>query len=171
VAIGLYLLVDRLDGIPVAAIVGMRIVHGLAQAGMFSVLFTYAADIVPAARRAHGIALFGVSGLIPLALGGLLGDLVIVDGDYARLYQLSAACALVGLLLSRPLPETRTGGPSRSFFAAARAVELRPLWFVGTSFAMGLAAYFVFLKTYLLEAPHIGTMGLFYVTYACPAVV
>lgn len=171
VAIGLYLLVDRLDGIPVAAIVGMRIVHGLAQAGMFSVLFTYAADIVPAARRAHGIALFGVSGLIPLALGGLLGDLVIVDGDYARLYQLSAVCALVGLLLSLPLPETRTGGPSRSFFAAARAVELRPLWFVGTSFAMGLAAYFVFLKTYLLEAPHIGTMGLFYATYACAAVV
>ncbi|PRP96501.1 major facilitator superfamily transporter [Enhygromyxa salina] len=167
----LYLVVDAVPGAGWGAIAGVRVVHGFAQAAMFSVLFTVAADLVPASRRAHGIALFGVSGMIPMAVGGLLGDFVIVDGDYRPLFVVSGACALAGLLVSLPLPETRRGGPSRSFFAAAAAPELRPLWFVGCCFAMGLAAYFVFLKTYLLEAPKLGTMGMFFTTYAIAAVL
>jgi MFS family permease len=167
----LYLAIDTLPGIVWPAIAGVRVVHGFAQAAVFSVFFTYAADIVPASRRAEGIALYGISGMIPMALGGLLGDLVIVDGDYRVLFTITGVCALAGTLLSLPLPETRRGGPSRSFFAAASARELRPLWFVGTSFAMGLAAYFVFLKTYLLAAPELGTMGLFFSVYTVSAVL
>ena len=149
----------------------VRVVHGMAQAAMFSVLFTYAADIVPAERRAEGIALYGISGMIPMAVGVLLGDAVIVEGDYSRVFMLACGCAVAGLLVSSLLPETHRGAPGRSFFAAARAPELRPLWFVGTAFAMGLAAYFVFLKTYLLEAPQLGSMTLFFTTYAIAAVL
>jgi predicted MFS family arabinose efflux permease len=167
----LYLLVDTIPGPGWFAIAGVRLVHGLAQASMFSVLFTVAADLVPAERRAEGIALFGISGMIPMAVGGLLGDLVIVDGDYRNLFWITSACAVGGLISSLARPETRRGGPSRSVFAAARAPELRPLWFVGTAFAMGLAAYFVFLKTYLLQAPELGTMSMFFGTYAVSAVV
>jgi MFS family permease len=167
----LYLLVDRLPLDAWFAVAGVRLVHGLAQAAMFSVLFTVAADLVPASRRAEGIALFGISGMIPMAVGGLLGDLLIVDGDYRGLFWVTSGCALLGLLSSLALPETRRGGPSRSFFAAALATELRPLWFVGAVFAMGLAAYFVFLKTYLLERPELGTMSLFFGTYALAAVL
>lgn len=167
----LYLAVDTLPDDSWTAIAGVRLVHGVAQAAMFSVLFTMAADLVPAARRAEGIALFGISGLIPMAVGGLLGDVVIVDGDYRNLFWITSACAVLGLLCSLTLPETRRGGPSRGFFAAARAPELRPLWFLGTAFAMGLAAYFVFLKTYLLERPEVGTMSMFFSAYAIAAVI
>jgi predicted MFS family arabinose efflux permease len=167
----LYLALDLLADPSWLAIVGVRVVHGVAQAGMFSVLFTFAADIVPAERRAEGIALYGISGMIPMAVGVLLGEWVIVDGDYTRVFQLAGVCALAGLLASALLPETRSGAPGRSFFTAARAPELRPLWFVGTSFAMGLAAYFVFLKTYLIEAPELGSMSLFFMTYAIAAVL
>jgi MFS family permease len=167
----LYLLVDAHPSW--AAITAVRLVHGLAQAALFSVLFTIAADLVPERRRAEGIALFGISGMIPLAIGGLLGDWVIVDGDYRPLFWITSACAGLGLVCSLLLPETRrlSGGPGRSFLAAAMAVELRSLWFIGTAFAMGLAAYFVFLKTYLLEQPQIGTMGTFFSTYAIAAVL
>lgn len=167
---GLYLLVDALPGPSWAAVVGVRLAHGLAQAALFSVLFTVAADMIPASRRAEGIALFGISGLIPLAVGGLLGDAVIINGDYRDLFWITSVCAALGLLCSLGLPETRRGGPSRSFFAAALAPELRPLWFIGAGFAMGLAAYFVFLKTYLLESPELGTMGMFFTAYAVSAV-
>jgi MFS family permease len=166
----LYLVVDAMPNSWVA-IAGVRLVHGVAQAAMFSVLFTMAADLVPAARRAEGIALFGISGLIPMAVGGLLGDLVIVDGSYRNLFWITSACATLGLLSTLPLAETRRGGPARGFLAAARAPELQPIWFLGTVFAMGLAAYFVFLKTYLLEAPQLGTMSLFFGTYAGAAVL
>lgn len=167
----LYLLVDSLALDSWTAIAGVRLVHGVAQAAMFSVLFTVAADLVPADRRAEGIALFGISGLIPMGIGGLLGDLVITDGDYRNLFWITSACAVLGLACSLSLPETHRGGPSRGFLAAARAPELRPLWFVGTVFAMGLAAYFVFLKTYLLETPSLGTMSMFYGVYALAAVL
>jgi len=167
----LYLLVNALPGPAWGAVAGVRLVHGVAQAAMFSVLFTVAADMIPASRRAEGIALFGISGMIPLAVGGLLGDWVIVNGDYRGLFIITSGCAALGLLCSLALPETRRGGPSRSFFAAALAPELRPLWFIGAGFAMGLAAYFVFLKTYLLQSPEIGTMGLFFTTYAASAVL
>jgi MFS family permease len=170
-AIMLYLGLDRLVDPSWLAIVGVRVVHGIAQAAMFSVLFTYAADIVPNARRAEGIALFGISGMIPMAVGVLIGDWVIVDGDFTLAFELAGACALAGLLASALLPETLRGAPGRSFFAAARAPELRPLWFVGTSFAIGLAAYFVFLKTYLIEAPQLGSMTLFFTMYAVSAVL
>ncbi len=155
------------------AVTSVRIVHGVAEAMLFSVLFTYAADIVPAGRRAQGIALFGISGMLPLAVGGLLGDWLIVDGDYAPLLWTALGCAVVGLLVSLPLPETRTAGnvPTRSFVAAVLAVDLRPLWFMGVAFSIGLAAYFTFLKTYLIAAPQLGSMGLFFGTYALAAVV
>ena len=48
----------------------VRILHGLASAMLFTSLFTYAADVVPAARRTQGIAIFGISGLMPIGLGG-----------------------------------------------------------------------------------------------------
>src|SRR5262245_37198059 len=76
-----------------AEIACVRVVHGVAQAAMFSVLFTYAADIVPAERRAEGIALYGISGMIPMAVGVLLGELVIVEGDYSRVFMLACGCA------------------------------------------------------------------------------
>ncbi len=168
----LYWAIDLVGDPSHAAIVGVRIVHGFAQAAVFSVMFTYAADIVPAKRRAEGIAVYGVSGLIPMGVGVLLGDVVIVDGDYTRVFQLSCGCALAGLLSSALLPETRRGGvPGRSFLAAVREPQLRPLWFIGTAFSMGLAAYFVFLKTYLLDAPQLGSMTLFFSTYAIAAVL
>ena len=169
-ATALYLWTDTLAGVPWGALILVRVVHGVAEAALFSVLFTIAADIVPAERRAEGLAIFGVSGLVPLGLGGILGDVVIVAGDFAPLFWITGGCALLGLLASLPLPETRRGGPSRSFLAAARAPELRSLWFVGTCFAVGLAAYFVFLKTYLITYPEIGSMSLFFSVYVAAAV-
>ena len=48
----------------------VRILHGIAEAMLFSAFFTYAADHVPAANRTQGLALFGVSGMLPISLGG-----------------------------------------------------------------------------------------------------
>ncbi|NJK31690.1 MAG: MFS transporter [Deltaproteobacteria bacterium] len=53
--------------------------------------------------------------------------------------------------------------------AAALAPELRPLWFIGIAFAIGLSAYFTFLKTYLLAHPGLGSMGQFFGAYALAA--
>jgi MFS family permease len=80
----------------------VRIVHGIAEAMLFAALFTHAADLIPPARRTEGMALFGVSGLLPISLGGLLGDLILQRAGYAQLFETSTAFA-AALVLALPL--------------------------------------------------------------------
>ena len=45
-----------------------RILFGVGTGALFTAYFTLAADIVPPSRRTEGIALFGVTGLLPLVV-------------------------------------------------------------------------------------------------------
>ncbi len=149
----------------------IRAVHGVATAMIFSALFTYAADIVPEKRRTEGIALFGVSGLLPIAIGSLIGDAVLAFVDYRELFYITVGFAACGLLLSFPLEEPRRAehvDPSRGFFSAAFQKNLMPLWFIGTAFATSLSAVFIFLKIFVLDTG-IGSVGLFMGAYAFSA--
>jgi MFS family permease len=152
----------------------VRVLHGLAEALLFTGLFTLAADWVPTGRRTEGLALFGVSGMLPISLGGLLGDVILQRAGYGELFLAASGAALTSLLLSLPLvdrPRDRTHEePSRGFAAAAAQRDLLPLWFAGTIFAIALAAVFTFIKRFVMETG-IGSVGLFFTTYAGAAVV
>ena len=149
----------------------VRCLQGLAVGAIFSSLFTYAADIIPPAKRTQGIALFGVSGMLPMSLGGLLGDAVLAQWDYRELFFITAALALAALLLSLPLPEpdrSRTMG--RGFFGVLRQPDLMPVWFVGSMFATALAGLFAFLKGYTEDALGFGSVGVFFSWYTGAAI-
>ncbi len=146
----------------------VRIGHGIAEAMLFAALFTQAADLVPAARRTEGIALFGVSGLLPISLGGLLGDVILTHAGYARLFQASIAFAAASLALSLPLRDhrpARDAMPARSFLASVTERDLLPLWFIGFVFASAITATFTFLKTFVMETG-LGSVGLFFSAYS-----
>lgn len=159
-------------------IYAVRVLHGLADGMLFSVMFTIAADIVPADRRTEGMSLFGISGMLPMSLGALLGEWVLgADPSatgYAGLFWVAAACSTVGLLLSTTLPDSRpvttSHGPPTSFSAAAFAPSLRPLWWVGSGFAFALASYFTFMKTYVLDR-ELSSVGQFFTIYSVTAIV
>ena len=157
------------------ALVFVRIFHGLAEAMLFSALFVLAADYIPASRRTEGIALYGVSGILPISLGGLLGDAILARGSYPVLFATSAAFAALSLLVSlplrdRPRPPHHDDVPSRGFAAAAAQRDLLPLWFIGTVFATALSAVFTFVTTFVIETG-IGSVGLFFSFYSGAAVV
>jgi MFS family permease len=152
----------------------LRILHGVAEALLFTALFTYAADLVPARRRTEGIALFGVSGMLPIALGGILGDVILARAAFGAVFGLAAGLALVSFLLSLPLPE-RPRAPalveaSRGFRASLAQRNLLPLWWIGTLFALALASAFAFLKRFVDETG-IGSVSGFFGAYAGMAVV
>ena len=164
-----YLLVQT----PGPLLVGVRIVHGIAQAALFSGMFTLAADIVPSSRRAEGIALFGISGLLPLGVGGLLGDWAVQGDDYSLLFQLTAAFALVAWILSLPLRESRppnVEGEQVRYIDTVRSPALVPIWVLGTLYATALSAYFAFLKTYV-EETGVGSVGMFFAAYSISAIL
>ena len=90
----------------------VRILHGLAEAMLFTSLFTYAADCVPASRRTEGLALFGVSGMLPISFSGLLGDAVLARSGYSELFLAALGFAALALLFSLPLRDRPLGGES-----------------------------------------------------------
>jgi MFS family permease len=152
----------------------VRLAHGMAEAMLFSAFFTLAADLVPAARRTEGLALFGISGMLPIALAGVLGDVLIARTGYTGMFGCAAALAALSLALSLPLRDVRSGrgdgAPARGFLAGAAQRDLLPLWLLGTVFAMGLAAIFTFAKTFVL-ASGLGSLSVFFGAYAGAAVV
>lgn len=151
----------------------VRVVHGVAEAMLFSVMFTIAADVIPESRRAEGMALFGISGMLPMAVGGLLGDYVLSVAGYDVFFMATAAAAAAGLVLSVPIvesrPANRVGAAARSFLVAATAPVLRPLWWATFVFSILIASYFTFLKLFV-EAAGVGSVGTFFAAYSAAAI-
>ena len=156
------------------AVLAVRIVHGFAEAMLYSSLFTFAADLVPAAHRTEGLAWFAASGMLPVALAGLLGDALLARFDYSALFASSVGLAVCSLALSLPLRERARapgpGDPSRGFLAALLQRELLPLWWIGTVFAFGVASVFIFTKTFVMHTG-IGSVGAFFSAYAGAALL
>jgi predicted MFS family arabinose efflux permease len=169
-AIGLYLCISQLG----PALYGIRIAHGIAEAMLFTALFTYAADCVPAARRTEGLALFGVSGMLPIALGGLLGDLILRGAGYTALFSAACGFAVLSLLLSLPLRDVPRGETeeerSRGFWAALTQRDLLPIWWITFVFALAVAAVFTFVKRYVDETG-LASVGGFFSAYSGAAIL
>ena len=167
--LALYLTVGEL-GIWLYAV---RIIHGFAEALLFTALFTYGADQVPATRRTEGIALFGISGILPIALGGVLGDIILARWDFDVFFVVVLGFGILSLLLSLPLPESHKpaagGAQPQRFLASVLQKNLVPLWWVTLVFSLALTAYFTFLKTFVIDTG-IGSVGLFFSTYAATAI-
>jgi len=152
----------------------VRVLHGFAEAMLFSSLFTLAADLVPAARRTEGLAWFGVSGMFPIAVAGLLGDALLARFDYTALFITSVGLAIGSLALCLPLQEQApAAGPrevSRGFLAALVQRDLLPLWWIGIVFSFGIASVFIFTKTFVMHTG-VGSVGSFFSAYAGAALV
>jgi MFS family permease len=168
--IGLYLTVTTIG--PWVYLI--RMFHGLAEALLFTSLFTYAADHVPEKRITQGLALFGVSGMLPMSLGGVLGDAILARADYAALFVTALAFAVAALGLSLTLrddPRSTTSleEPPRGFKAALAQRDLVSLWWITTIFSVALAAVFIFVKTFVM-ATGVGTVGGFFTAYTLVAI-
>ena len=166
--LGLYLTVTALG--PWVYII--RILHGLASAMLFTSLFTYAADVVPASRRTQGIAIFGIFSLMPIGLGGLLGDFILSVGDFTTLFATAVGLAVASLFLVIPLKEIQSnepGGARRGFWVAAPPARSHASVARRNGFSLSLATFFTFLKTFVIETG-IGSVGLFFTVYTGTAI-
>jgi MFS family permease len=169
--VGFYLLFQTLS----PALYLVRLFHGVAATMLYSALFTYAADIVPTSRTAQGLGLFGVSAMLAITVGGILGDVVLAWGGYPALFLTSLGCALVGLGLAFPLAESRCVSTQaaefpRAFRATLCQPNLAPLWMVTWMFFFAQAGIFAFLKTYVM-ATSFGTLGAFFTVYTLTAII
>jgi predicted MFS family arabinose efflux permease len=149
---------------------GIFLAHRILQIGLFTAMLTYAADAIPEQRRTQGLAIFGLSGLFPIALGGLLGDVLVGAVGFNGLFVASALAGFAswGLVWTFPLLEIRGPGPRRSFFSALAQKNLLPIWWVTLSFAAGLETLFTFTRTFV-DNRQLGSTGLFFGIYGLTA--
>lgn len=142
------------------------------QIALFTTMLTYGADSIPLARRTQGLAIFGLSGLVPIAVGGYLGDVLINRIGFDGLFWGAASASFVSWLVVWTLPVLPVRGhqPRRSFWAAFAQRNLLPLWLATLLFSVGLESLFTFTRTFV-DARQVGTAGMFFATYGISAAV
>jgi predicted MFS family arabinose efflux permease len=149
---------------------GLFLAQRVLQIALFTTMLTYGADSIPTEHRTQGLALFGLSGLFPIALGGIAGDLVIDAFGYPALFVLASAASLTSWLLVWRLPVLPVLGhrPRRGFWAALVQTNLLPLWWVTLMFSIGMETVFTFTRTFVGDRG-IGSTGLFFGVYGVTA--
>ncbi len=156
-------------------VVGVRLLHGVAEGILFTSLATYGADCVPESRRTQGLALFAVSSMLPIALGAWLGEWILARRGFTELFEVAVASHVASLALSLCLPDRRpaavVGGPEpHGFRAVVSQRNLRPLWWLATIFAIAMSAVFTFLKRFVDETG-IGSVSQFFGALTATALV
>ncbi len=139
------------------ALVLFVIVHDLLWGMLFASYFTYAADLVPPARRAEGIAIFGVFGMASNGLAPALGELMIARGGFPAFFLTAAALGAVAFVLALALVEEEPRelplgmirpGVLRSMHAAVRAGRLGLLLASTALLGAGINSVFVYVAPF-----------------------
>ena len=151
-----------------------RLICGAGMAALFSGYFAFAADIIPARRRTEGLALFGVSGIVPLFVGPFAGELGV---EPAALVYFLPAMALVVLLALLPLATVseirqRTDGgvlSPRAAWKALRRPALWPVWLATVLFA-GIVVLFMNFVAVTAAARGIERPAIFWLSYGFGAI-
>jgi MFS family permease len=110
----------------------VRILFGIGTGAIFAGYFTFASDLIPPERRTEGLALFGISGLIPLLLNPIAG---IAGVETTQLRGLFAGLGLLVLaslapLLGVPEEPRKSDAPRMTASAALDAIRRRALFSV-----------------------------------------
>lgn len=150
----------------------VRALHGVAFGIFFSAVFSTAADLSPAHVRTQRMAIFGISGILPMSLGAVLGSHILDAFGHRGVFLAATCSAALGWTLTLRLPETAETagtGAQGSVRAALGSPDLRPLWIAGALFSFAVATYFVFVRNFVtaeLEVP----VSDFFTPYAISAI-
>lgn len=150
-----------------------RVVFGVGQGALFTAYFTFAADLVPPSRRTEGIALFGVSGLLPLLVNPFSSQLGVEPAALRWFLPVVGAVIATSLLAVRALPEPRNAATAQPLRAGAvlrslRAARLAPVWLMTVVFS-GVVATFMSFATVTAERRHVPSATLLWLGYPIAA--
>jgi MFS family permease len=154
-------------------VVTARLFQGIGQAIAITAFWTYIADRIPAENRAQGIALFGISGLLPMGIAPAIGDgILTTDWGYQGLFVVAASFAMVAFALSMFLERSgvNVGATTTGFGAVLRSEALRPVWVATAFLSIAFTTTFIFIKTYVTTTG-LNSVGPFFAAFALAAVV
>lgn len=149
----------------------LRISHGIGMAICFTAIFTFVADLLPESRLNEGIGIFGISGLIGVALGPFLTEAALARLGFNGLFLTASALAMIALLVHLPLRENfrQASSPGPSFFELLKRGKFIVVGLLSTLFGVGIASTSNFVSP-LAEQRSLGLISAFYISYSAGAI-
>ena len=151
----------------------VRILHGVGLATCFTASFTYIADIVPEGRLNEGIGMFGVTGLAGMAIGPVIGEIIIQKFGFSIFFLAATGMATLGLLLHLTVPESYihvSHKSSQSFFSVLIKRKALIVVVLALLFGFGLSASGNFVSPFAREQD-LSFISLYYISYSSAAVL
>lgn len=168
-SMGMIWFVDRIGWVLYA----QRAIFGIGIAVLFTAYFTFAADIVPVERRTEGLALFGISGLIPLLINPFADQIGIAPQDLRWFLPLVGGVLVLSIIPLLPLKEPRRQPVNAlrlgEALRALRHRTLFPVWFATAIFS-GLVAVFMTFATVAAARRGIARPATLWLSYAIGAI-
>ncbi|MGH3105273.1 MAG: MFS transporter [Gaiellaceae bacterium] len=155
-----YVLIDALP-----LLVGMRLLTGVGEALFFVGAATIVNDLAPGERRGQAFSYFTLAAYGGLAIGPLLGDIVLAGDRYDAVWLAAAASALAAFLIGLLVPETmpaHDGPKPGGRFVYGPAL---PPGLVLLAALFGFGGFNAFIALYALELG-VERTGLVFATFA-----
>lgn len=151
------------------------IAHDVVWGALFAAYFTYAADLVPPARRAEGIAMFGIAGMAANGLAPLVGERVIDGAGYPAFFGLAIAFGVVATAFSFAVPPVEpvvheTPPRFRDVVALARNGRLAPVMLASVLLGTAINAAYMFVAPFT-RGVGLARVGPFFAAYSATSVL
>ncbi len=151
-----------------------RIVFGIGVGTLFTGYFTFAADIIPASRRTEGLALFGVSGLLPLIINPFASRIGIAAADLRWFLPVLGFLIALSAVALLQLREPTTQGERKKLklsevWETIKAPSLWSVWLATILFS-GMVVVMMTFATVSAKSRGIPNATYIWLTYACGAI-
>ncbi len=90
-----------------AAVIGIRLIAGAAEATFVVGAYTIIADIAPESRRGEALSLVTLASYLGLTIGPVLADLVLGDGRFTAVWLVAAGLVVLSLAMLVTFRETK----------------------------------------------------------------
>ena len=154
-----------------AGVYAARLLSGAGTGTLFTGYFALAADIVPVDRRTQGLALFGISGLVPLMINPMAQSLGVAPADIGVFFGVLGLLIMASLGPLMMIPEPRKPSSDAQepmtltvALAAVSAPAVRPVWLATVALSGLVSAFFAF-STVTAEHRGLAYPALLWVAY------
>ncbi|RPI09211.1 MAG: MFS transporter [Zetaproteobacteria bacterium] len=148
----------------------LRFLQGMAFAVFMTSNLTLLADLAPASRRAEAVGVFGVSGLVTIALAPAVGETILRAYGFQTLFAATAVLgiATLAVCLATDVPRPMAVESPRRLGAGFWR-EFAPVLLSGFQFGLANSVVFVFLPPFARYAG-LPRVAPFYIVYTAMAV-
>jgi MFS family permease len=168
----LYLLIEDPLGATYPLFLALRALHGVGLAICFTAVFTFMADILPQDRLNEGIGMFGISGLLGIAIGPVVAETTLEHFGFSGVFLTASALAAVALCVHQPLQESckeRGSTIKTTFFGLLKREKFIVVGLLSLLFGFGLAGTGGFVAP-LAEERNLGFISVYFFCYSGGAI-